>query len=69
MSRRAWVDAAKRVLAGEREGIVCPANGDAELLVDWVPFDAAVGGEYRLACPVCGETNFVLVRAEDPNIL
>lgn len=65
MSRRAWIDAAQRVLAGERDGIACPANGDADLMVDWVPFDTAIGGEFRLACPVCGETNFVLVRGDD----
>lgn len=65
MSRRAWIDAAQRVLAGEREGIVCPVNGDADLLVNWVPFETAIGGEFRLACPACGEMNFVLVRGED----
>ena len=53
------------MLAGERDGIVCPVNGDGDLLVDWVPFETAIGGEFRLACPACGESNFVLVRGDD----
>ena len=66
MSRGAWIDAAQRVLAGERDGIACPVNDDADLVIDWVPFETEIGGELRLACPVCGETNFVLVRGDDP---
>lgn len=65
VSRGAWIDAAQRVLAGERHGIVCPVNGDGNLLVDWFPFETAAGGEFRLACHTCGETNFVLVRGDD----
>ena len=65
VSRRAWIDAAQRVLAGERDGLVCPVNGDSYLLVDWVPFETAIGGEFRLACPACGEPNFELVRGDD----
>ncbi len=66
VSRRAWIDAAQRVLAGERDGIACPVNDDADLMVDWVPFETEIGGEFRLACPRCGETNFVLVRGDSP---
>lgn len=37
MSRTKWVEAAQRAVAGERDGILCPVNGDADLLVEWIP--------------------------------
>jgi hypothetical protein len=61
-----WIDAAKQVGEGEREGILCPQNGDDFLAVEWIPFENSTGGEWWLHCPACGAQNFPLVR-HDPN--
>ena len=63
-----WIEAAKQVGEGEREGILCPQNGDDFLVVEWIPFEIPgyPGGQWWLHCPTCGEENFMLVR-HDPN--
>jgi hypothetical protein len=63
-----WVEALKRVAAGEREGILCAQNGDDFLVVEWIPFKrpGAAGGEWWLHCPACGAETFGLTY-EDPN--
>jgi hypothetical protein len=60
-SSKRWLDAGKRVLAGEREGLRCPEGDDGDLIVEWLP-DRVSGGEFRLRCEACGATNYVLVR-------
>lgn len=63
-TRAAWLDVAKRVLAGEAKGIRCPENNDDELSVRWVPApDADEDGEYVLTCPGCGASNVILKNA------
>ena len=66
MTSKLWLEAAQRVLSGGVGEILCPVNTDGVLEVDWIPFTAAPGGEYRLECPVCGARNFVLIR-HDPD--
>ena len=61
-NRRRWIDAGKRVLQGEREGILCPENQDGFLQVEWIPMSSGHGGEWRLYCPSCGVENFILQR-------
>ncbi len=64
-SRSRWLDAAKRVLAGERDNLLCPEHGDDNLLVQWIPFESETGGEYWLHCPCCGAQNFILKRMNE----
>ena len=64
MSRQAWTSAARRVLAGERGGILCPENEDEFLVVTWLP-SPDQGGEYHLHCPGCGAEVYVLKRLPD----
>ena len=66
MTRNGWIEAARRVVSGDRDGIVCPARGDGVLVVTWLPFSDSLGGEFCMECEVCAERNFVLVRGEDP---
>jgi len=62
MCRKAWIEAAQRVLAGDTAGIRCPVRDDAEVRVEWLPALGG-GGEFHLACPECGAENYILVQA------
>ena len=42
---RRWIEAAKRIVDGDRDGILCPQNQDDILLVEWLPFSSGEGGE------------------------
>lgn len=59
-TRAAWLEAAKKVGAGEFEGIRCPENNDDILKVTWFPGrppnagESEQAGEYQLLCPSCG---------------
>jgi hypothetical protein len=57
---RRWIEAAKRVSNGEREGIRCPENDDDFLQVEWIPTTSGDSGELRLYCPSCKAENFIL---------
>jgi hypothetical protein len=63
-TRARWLEVARQVYGGQREGLLCPENQDAFLTVLWVPFRDVVGGEYWLRCPGCGAHNELLVRHE-----
>jgi hypothetical protein len=62
--RAAWIEAGRQAVAGGTVDSVCPENGDAALLIEWIPaiLNDAAEGEYRLWCPICGAQNFVLVK-------
>lgn len=54
-----WAEVTKLVAAGSWEGIRCPQNGDADVLIEkrpWVAADNAVDRryEYWIHCPGCG---------------
>ncbi len=53
-----WVEAAKKVGAGQSEDIRCPDNDDDFLEVTWIrgPGEA---GEYRLLCLSCDAVNYM----------
>ncbi len=57
-TRMAWIDAAKKVGAGQFDGIRCPENDDDFLEVTWIS-GPGKSGEYRLRCPSCGAVNFM----------
>jgi hypothetical protein len=60
-SAQRWIEAAKMVRAGVREGLRCPENDDGDLVVTWLP--AGDGrSEFRLRCASCGAENYMLVR-------
>ena len=64
---RRWIEAAKRIVDGDRDGILCPQNQDDILLVEWLPFSSGEGGEWWLHCPTCKAGEFALVRhPEEP---
>jgi hypothetical protein len=62
-----WIQAARLVVKGRRDGMRCPANDDDDLVVEWLPL-ADGRGEFLLRCPRCGARNIVLVgeRHEPP---
>ena len=60
--KRRWIEVAKRVVRGERDGIPCPQNQDEFVQVEWIPFDSEPGGEWRIYCPSCNVQEFVLDR-------
>lgn len=57
-SAKRWIEAAKRVGAGELAGIRCPENCDDFLEIDWIQGPGETG-EYRMRCPSCGAVNFL----------
>lgn len=61
--RARWLEAARKVYDGQREGLLCPENQDDYLNVLWMPLPDA-GGEYWLTCPGCGVHHELLVRHE-----
>jgi hypothetical protein len=66
VSRREWIEVAKRVVAGDTVGLRCPVSDDDQLQVQWIPIDAG-RGEYRLSCRGCGAENYVLADRADKN--
>jgi hypothetical protein len=62
--RAAWIEAGRQAVADGAVDVACPENGDAALLVEWIPatVNDPAEGEYRLWCPSCGAQNFVLVK-------
>lgn len=62
--RARWIEAARLVMGGTRDGIRCPEHQDGFLEVIWAPFRDQPGGEYWLRCPVCGAHNEVLVKSD-----
>ena len=57
-----WIEAARLVAAGQRQGLRCPENQDGDLEVTWAAFRDQAGGEYWLRCPACGAHNELLIR-------
>jgi hypothetical protein len=55
-----WLEAARLVAAGHRQGLRCPENQDGDLDVTWGAFPDQTGGEYWLRCPACGARNELL---------
>lgn len=52
-----WVEVTKRVAAGSWDGIVCPKNADAEVLIEVREYGSGTGDarfEYWIHCPGCG---------------
>jgi hypothetical protein len=64
-SRARWLEAARMVVAGNRQGMRCPENQDGDLEVIWAGFHDQPGGEYWLRCPECGAHNEILIRDHD----
>ena len=62
MEGRAWIEVAKRVLAGSTAVLDCPVCGHGTLDVEWLPFGDGTGGDFRIRCPKCSAQNFVLKR-------
>lgn len=64
-----WVEATKRVAAGTWDGIRCPANDDADIVVEMRTLQPPTPEsepmyEYRLHCPLCASGIFVHARVE-----
>lgn len=59
-----WAEVTKLVAAGAWEGIRCPKNGDADVLIEKRPWVAADNVddrryEYWIHCPGCGAEIFL----------
>jgi hypothetical protein len=63
MSRQDWIDASRRVLAGETDHIRCPENDDDFLVIDWIPGRMSAG-EFYLHYPYCDVTNYIRVSGQ-----
>lgn len=64
-----WVEATKRVAAGAWDGIRCPANDDADIIVEMRTLQPPTSEsepvyEYWLHCPRCASEIFVHARVE-----
>ncbi|MHC9295823.1 hypothetical protein ACRCUN_25465 [Mycobacterium sp. LTG2003] len=64
-----WAQVTKLVAAGSWEGIRCPKNGDADVLIEtrsWVAEGDATNKryEYWIHCPICGAEIFFQNRDE-----
>ena len=61
-----WVSVVIAVGEGRWDGLRCPENDDADMLVEWLPFrppdERGLGrGEFVIHCPACGVRNYMLV--------
>jgi hypothetical protein len=65
-ARARWLDTARLVVAGHREGLPCPENEDADLEVTWAASQDQAGGEYWLRCPGCGAHNEIVIHDHQP---
>jgi len=65
-ARARWLQAARLVIGGQRQGLRCPENQDGDLEVTWAAFPDQTGGEYWLRCPVCGAHSEILARDHAP---
>ena len=64
-----WAEVTKQVAAGSWDGIRCPQNGDADVLIEkrsWVAEDDSSDRryEYWIHCPGCGAEFFFHSRDE-----
>lgn len=65
-ARARWLEAARLVVADQRQELRCPENQDGDLEVTWAAFPDQAGGEYWLRCPTCGAHNELLIRDHEP---
>lgn len=56
--REAWLECARSVAMGQRDGIPCPECGTA-LTVRWLPLPSGEAGDYHLFCGYCSAETYV----------
>ena len=57
--RAKWLEAAKKVLAGDSGSIPCPKSDDEFLVVEWLPSRDGGSGEYHLRFATYGVETYI----------